>query len=32
VRFIPPLLVSRAQVDEGLALLETALGEALAEK
>ncbi|MBV8342481.1 MAG: aminotransferase class III-fold pyridoxal phosphate-dependent enzyme, partial [Gammaproteobacteria bacterium] len=32
IRFIPPLMVSRAQVDEGLALFETALAEALAEK
>jgi len=32
VRFIPPLLVSRAQVDEALTLLEAALTEALVEK
>jgi len=32
LRFIPPLLVSRAQVDEALALLAAALSEALAEK
>ncbi len=32
LRFIPPLMVSRAQVDEALALLEVALNEALAEK
>ena len=31
VRFIPPLMVSRAQVDEALALLRIALTEALAE-
>jgi 4-aminobutyrate aminotransferase len=30
LRFIPPLMVSRAQVDEALALLETALAEATA--
>ena len=30
VRFIPPLMVSRAQVDEALTLLETALREAVA--
>ena len=30
VRFIPPLMVSRAQVDEALTLLEAALTEALA--
>jgi 4-aminobutyrate aminotransferase len=32
LRIIPPLLVSRAEVDEALGLLETALGEALAQK
>jgi len=32
LRIIPPLLVSRAEVDEALVLLETALGEALAQK
>jgi len=32
VRFIPPLQVSRAQVDEALTLLEAALTEALVEK
>jgi 4-aminobutyrate aminotransferase len=32
LRVIPPLLVSRGEVDEALALLETALGEALAQK
>jgi 4-aminobutyrate aminotransferase len=32
IRFIPPLMVSRAQVDEALALFATALTEALAEK
>ncbi|MBV8495808.1 MAG: acetyl ornithine aminotransferase family protein [Gammaproteobacteria bacterium] len=32
IRFIPPLMVNRAQVDEALALFETALAEALAEK
>jgi 4-aminobutyrate aminotransferase len=32
LRFIPPLLVSRAQVDEATALLEVALTEALAQK
>ncbi len=32
LRFTPPLMVSRAQVDEALALLEVALNEALAEK
>ena len=31
VRFIPPLMVSRAQVDEAMVLLESALAEALAE-
>jgi 4-aminobutyrate aminotransferase len=31
VRYIPPLMVSRAQVDEALALLRTALSEALAD-
>jgi 4-aminobutyrate aminotransferase-like enzyme len=31
VRFIPPLMVSRAQVDEALVLLQSALREALAE-
>jgi len=31
LRFIPPLLVSRAQVDEALVLLQVALTEALAE-
>ena len=31
VRFIPPLVVSRAQVDEALGLLRTALTEALAD-
>jgi 4-aminobutyrate aminotransferase len=30
LRFIPPLMVSRGEVDEALALLEVALGEALA--
>ena len=30
LRFIPPLMVSRTQVDEALALLEVAIGEALA--
>jgi 4-aminobutyrate aminotransferase len=30
LRFIPPLMVTQAQVDEALQLLETALGEALA--
>ncbi len=30
LRFIPPLMVSRAQVDEALPLIETALSEALA--
>jgi 4-aminobutyrate aminotransferase len=30
LRFIPPLMVTQAQVDEALHLLETALGEALA--
>ena len=32
VRFIPPLMVSRAQVDEAVTLLEAALTEALVEK
>jgi 4-aminobutyrate aminotransferase len=32
LRIIPPLLVSRGEVDEALVLLETALGEALAQK
>jgi 4-aminobutyrate aminotransferase len=32
LRFIPPLSVSRAQVDEALMLFEAALTEALAEK
>jgi 4-aminobutyrate aminotransferase len=32
LRIIPPLLVSPAEVDEALGLLETALGEALAQK
>lgn len=32
LRFIPPLLVSRAQVDEATALLEVALTEALTQK
>jgi 4-aminobutyrate aminotransferase len=32
LRIIPPLLVNRAEVDEALGLLETALGEALAQK
>ncbi len=32
LRFIPPLMVSRAQVDEALALFKTALREALAER
>jgi 4-aminobutyrate aminotransferase len=32
LRFIPPLMVSRAEVDEALVLLEAALGEALADK
>jgi 4-aminobutyrate aminotransferase len=32
VRFIPPLMVSRAQVDEALALFEVAVAEALVEK
>jgi 4-aminobutyrate aminotransferase len=32
LRFIPPLLVSRAQVDEALSLLEVALTEALTQK
>jgi 4-aminobutyrate aminotransferase len=31
VRFIPPLMVSREQVDEAVGLLKTALSEALAE-
>jgi 4-aminobutyrate aminotransferase len=31
LRFIPPLMVSRAQVDEALRLLRRALDEALAE-
>ncbi len=31
LRFIPPLMVSRAQVDEALGMLRTALTEALAE-
>ncbi len=31
LRFIPPLMVSRAQVDEAIAMLRTALTEALAE-
>jgi 4-aminobutyrate aminotransferase len=31
LRFIPPLLVSRGQVDEALVLFETALSEALAQ-
>jgi len=30
VRFIPPLMISRAHVDEALTLLEPALKEALA--
>jgi 4-aminobutyrate aminotransferase len=30
LRFIPPLMVTQAQVDEALPLLQTALGEALA--
>ena len=30
VRFIPPLMISRADVDEAIAILETSLGEALA--
>jgi 4-aminobutyrate aminotransferase len=30
VRFIPPLMINRGHVDEAVALLETALGEALA--
>ena len=32
VRFIPPLMVSRAQVDEAVTLLEASLAEALVEK
>lgn len=32
VRFIPPLMVSRAQVDEAITLLEASLAEALVEK
>jgi 4-aminobutyrate aminotransferase len=32
LRIIPPLLVSRAEVDEALVLLEAALGEALGQK
>jgi 4-aminobutyrate aminotransferase-like enzyme len=32
LRFIPPLMVSRAQVDEALVLLQVALTEALAER
>jgi 4-aminobutyrate aminotransferase len=32
LRFIPPLMVSRAQVDEALTLFEAALTEALAER
>jgi 4-aminobutyrate aminotransferase len=32
LRFIPPLMVSRAQVDEAVGLLEVALTEALAQK
>jgi 4-aminobutyrate aminotransferase len=32
LRFIPPLMVSKPQVDEALALLEVALNEALSEK
>jgi 4-aminobutyrate aminotransferase len=32
LRIIPPLLVSRSEVDEAFVLLETALGEALAQK
>ncbi|HLY51958.1 MAG TPA: acetyl ornithine aminotransferase family protein [Steroidobacteraceae bacterium] len=31
VRFIPPLMINRGHVDEAMRLLETALGEALAE-
>ena len=31
VRFMPPLMVSREQVDEAIGLLKTALSEALAE-
>ncbi|HWZ61497.1 MAG TPA: acetyl ornithine aminotransferase family protein [Steroidobacteraceae bacterium] len=31
VRFIPPLMISRAHVDEAMTLLETALSEALAQ-
>jgi 4-aminobutyrate aminotransferase len=30
VRFIPPLMISRAHVDEAMPLIETALSEALA--
>ena len=32
VRFMPPLMVSVAQVDEAITLLETALVEALAQQ
>jgi 4-aminobutyrate aminotransferase-like enzyme len=31
LRIIPPLVVSRAEIDEALALLQVALTEALAE-